>query len=88
MSYLCAICSQPIHGIFRNNLICHDCFITYRDDILAKTEWVVYCQQWERKRRYSEARDIKAGLTYGLGESVDVVKSDTGYKLIKIADDG
>lgn len=86
MANLCSICSRPIQGIFRNDLICHECFITYRDDILSKSAWIVYCQNWESRRRRQEVRD--AQLVYGLGELVDVVKTDTGYKLIKITDDG
>jgi len=82
--YVCAICSKPIHGIFRNNLICHDCFITYRDDILSKSEWTVYCQRWEARRRRQEAKDTQ--LVWGLGDSIDIVKTDTGYRLISLED--
>lgn len=82
MSHLCSICQQPIHGIFRNDWFCHSCYITYQNDILNKSAWVKFCQNFENRRRRQEKRD--ANTVYGLGDSLDVVKTDTGYKLIEI----
>jgi hypothetical protein len=67
-----------------NDLICRDCFIAYRDDILSKSEWVRYCENWEARRRRQEVKD--AQLVWGLGDSVDIVKTDTGYRLILLED--
>jgi hypothetical protein len=67
---LCSICQQPIRGIFKRDWFCHDCYIEYRSEILAKVEWVRVCQNHESRRRRQEARD--GGLLIYLGNRFDV----------------
>ncbi|MCP8323128.1 MAG: hypothetical protein L6N96_02985 [Candidatus Methylarchaceae archaeon HK02M2] len=55
---LCAICQKPLKGVFLKDFFCHDCYKCWENQILSGAEWVRWCENDERKRRYEENKWI------------------------------
>jgi len=64
----CAICGIDL--IYNpKHWYCSKCYSTYQQDIEDKSEWAIYLQKEEKKRRYREQDMRKLGISYiyGLG---------------------
>lgn len=74
----CAICGR---GIFTENpgrFYCRHCYRQWESDIMAKTDWVKVCVNYEHQQRRQALKD--KGLIY-LGSEFDVGDSDGEYRL-------
>lgn len=79
----CAICGIEIYTENPKRFFCRGCYKEWESDILAKTDWVKVCVNYEHQQRRQALKD--KGLIY-LGSEFDVGDLDSEYKLVP-ADD-
>jgi len=86
---LCAICQEPLRGIFKNTKMswfCNDCYHAYHEEIMSNVAWVRVAIALERTKRRNDPycgisnRPKEGVIIIRLGDKFDV---DDGKLVIK-----